>query len=367
MAMRLVSTPTKITINAPGTTALGMLAASMAPGTWKKLDAGAQDAMLGVGPTSGSVLHYCNSMPWNPFRKCIEIVAMDHNAGMQRYVRYDEASNSFVLVRADDGNGTATRHGYDHNAVNPHTGDLYHRPALYGYESPTLYARKWGIGADATGFVDTPGTNILFYGQNAIGACYWSGAFAGAGSQGALLLYNSGDSAVGGSAQDGGIYAFDPLTSTWFWTSRGMSPFYGTGGSSYHSIIEYSAVKNVAVYGGGNDNPTKLWRLNSDRSFTAMPDTPSTVTVGIQQGVLCDDPVSGNYLLLSHGQLWELNPSGAGTWTQQTGSRSPPDGVGDPSAPHGVVCVSIPDHGVIAYITQTGASGGTFYLYKHAA
>ena len=70
--------------------------------------------------------------------------------------------------------------------------------------------------------------------------------------------------------------------------------------------------------------------------------------------------------MLSQGSLFELNPSGSGTWTKLSGSRVPPSAVGNPTAPHGVTCTPIKDYGVTAYITQTGRSGGTFYLYKHA-
>jgi hypothetical protein len=103
-----------------------------------------------------------------------------------------------------------------------------------------------------------------------------------------------------------------------------MAPFYSTSGNTYHSVMQYSAKKNVAVYGGGNDDPRKLWRLNYDRSVTAMPYVPTGKTVGIQNGILVEDPVTGNFLLLSAGQLLELNPTGSGTWTQLGGSRTPP-------------------------------------------
>jgi hypothetical protein len=131
--------------------------------------------------------------------------------------------------------------------------------------------------------------------------------------------------------------------------------------------MEYSSGKNVAVYGGGNVAPNKLWRLNSDGSFTVMTDVPAGKAVGIQNGLLVNEPVSGNFLVLSAGQLWELNPSGSGTWTQQTGSRTPPNGVGipGPSNPQAVIVSAIPDYGVVAYITQPGQTGATFFLYKH--
>ena len=49
-----------------------------------------------------------------------------------------------------------------------------------------------------------------------------------------------------------------------------------------------------------------------------------------------------------------------------TGSRAVPSGVGEPTLPDGIISCAIADYGVIAYITQTSQSGGTFFLYKHA-
>jgi hypothetical protein len=366
----IISAPTTVTVGVSGNQTLASLAASMAPGTWAELtSASSQNAVLGVGPTSGSTIHYCNSMPWNSRNKTIEIVAMDHAAGMQRYMRYDDASNAFVLVMADDGAGAATRHGYDHNAVNPYTGDVYHRLGEYGYEGPGLLVRKFAFGGSS--FTNMARVTTLFYMQIAIGATWWSGAFAGAGVQGCLLLYNSGDSQIGGSAADGGMYAYDPLADSWFWKSLGMSPYYGAAGYSYNSVLEYSATHNCAVYGGGGDGPRKLWRLNANRSVTPMPDAPASTTVGIQSGNFVADPVTGNFLLLSAGELWELNPTGSGTWTKQTGARVPPARVGVPGGPgvtfiEGVISSAIPEYGIVAYIKQTGVNYGTFFVYKHA-
>ena len=33
---------------------------------------------------------------------------------------------------------------------------------------------------------------------------------------------------------------------------------------------------------------------------------------------------------------------------------------------YGVIASAIPEYGVVAYITQTSQTGGTFFLYKHA-
>jgi hypothetical protein len=328
----------------------------MAPGTWAQLDVPNQDSLLGVGGVSGTMIHFSNSMPWNPFSKVIEIIGMDHGYPHLRHVRYDVATNQFVLVADDAGLGQA--HGYDHNTVNPYTGDLYHR--RYSGFSGTISARKKALGASS--FVNIP--SVATTDQVAIGACWWSGSFVGGGTQGSFMLFNSGN-AVGGS-DDGQILAYNPLTNTWFYNQAGKAPNYG-GGSTYHSVIEYSPIKNVAVYGGGNVAPDRLWRLSSDGSVLAMPNVPSGKEVGIQRGLLVDDPVTGNFLLLSNGQLWELNPSGSGTWTQQTGTRTPPSGVGipGPSPIVAVIASSIPDYGVVAFITQPSQNGATFYLYKH--
>lgn len=355
----LSSTPTSVTVTVPGDSALSKLAASMQAGTWARLDAPGQNAALGVGSVSGTMLHYCNSMPWNPVTKVIEIIGMDHYYTSLRHVRYVESSGQFVLVADNAGLGTGPAHGYDHNAVNPYTGDLYHR--LFGGFTGKINAARKPLGASTFSSIASVSANE----QVALGACWWSGSFAGAGSQGCFMVFNSGN--ANGSANDGQIVAYDPLSAKWFFSREGMAPNYGSG-STYHSVMEYSEKKNVAVYGGGNAAPNRLWRLNADGSFVAMPNVPSGKGVGVQQGLLVDDPVSGNFLLLSAGQLWELDPSGSGSWTQLTGSRTPPSGVGipGPSNPQAVIASSISTHGVIAFITQPNQNGGSMYIYKHA-
>jgi hypothetical protein len=274
-----------------------------------------------------------------------------------RHVRYDEASNQFVLVADDAGVGTG--HGMDHVSLNPTTGDLYYR--LYGGFTGTITVKRKPFGASS--FSDT--TTVSASEQVSLGTTWWSGTLTGAGAQGALLIFNTGNAT--NTATDGNLLAYDPLANNWFMNTDSAAPFYGSG-STYNGVMEYSGVKNVAVYGGGNVAPRKLWRLNADGTTSAMPDVPAGKAVGLQSGNLVADPVSGNFLLLSAGELWELNPSGAGTWTQQTGTRAPPADVGIPGpAPtiDDMISSSITDYGVVAYIKQKEQSGSTFYLYKH--
>ena len=109
------------------------------------------------------------------------------------------------------------------------------------------------------------------------------------------MIFNSGNAL--GNANDGQILAYNPVSNAWFFNEQAMAPNYGSG-STYHSVIEYSSVKNVAVYGGGNVAPNRLWRLNQDGTFTTMPNVPAGKAVGIQNGLLVNEPVSGLKLVM---------------------------------------------------------------------
>jgi hypothetical protein len=296
------------------------------------------------------MIHYSNSMPWNPFSKVIEIIGSDHGYGRTRHVRYDIATNQFILVSDDAGIGAT--HGYDHEALNPYTGDLYTR--LYSGFTGTISSMRKVLGGSS--FVSIP--NVRATDQVAIGTTWWSGNFIGGGNQGSFMIFNSGNAV--GSPNDGQVLAYNPLTDKWFFNKEGMAPNYGSG-ATYHSVMEYSSIKNVAVYGGGNVAPSKLWRMSADGSVLAMPPVPAGKGAGIQRGLLVAEPVTGNFLLISSGELWELNPDGAGTWTKLT---SPPTGVGNPAFPTAVIASSISDYGVVACITQRSRTGGTVFLYK---
>lgn len=348
-------------IPAPNPSALELLADSMSAGTWAELSCDNQDAVLGVGTSTGTMVPFCNSMPWNATDRCVEIVGADHN-NSPRHVRYDEDTNSYVVVSSNlAAEGiTIPMHGYDHNTINPYTDDVYHR--LYSGFTGQIDVLRMANGGTSWSAI----ASVDALEQVAIGACWWTGTFTGgdgAGAQGCLVIYNSGNST--GASTDGEMVAYDPVAASWIFYSDSMSPNYG-GSGSYHTIIEYSPIHNCAVYGGGNGQPNKVWRLNSDGSFDALTDVPTGKALGIQNGSLTVDPVTGNFLLLSADELWELDPTGSGTWTQQTGDRDPPAAVGDPGAPDSGFCCSIGDYGVVMYVTQNTSSGGNTYLYKPA-
>jgi hypothetical protein len=335
---------------------LSTTAAGMQPGTWAQVTVSNQNAVLGVGDHSGTMIAYCNSMPWNPKSKVIEIIGMDHGYPQLRLANYVESSNQFTLVADNAGLGPA--HGYDHNSLNPATGDLYHSMYGAGPNPVTIKCKSYGSSSYTTLTSEYVGVE---YTGVAIGTCWWSGRLIGGGAQGTLMLYAGGSA---GSGRNGAVRGYNPVTNSWFFTKLDASPT-GATANTYHHVFEYSAKKNVAVYGGGNGQGSLLWRLDSNGNTTLMPVVPSgvdNVGAGEQMAKFVDDPASGNFLLIGNNQLWELNPDGAGAWTQKA---TPPAGVGDPMINQYLIPVSIPDYGVVAFITQPGHSNGTFFLYKN--
>ena len=155
---------------------------------------------------------------------------------------------------------------------------------------------------------------------------------------------------------------YDPIANAW-------SRISGTGGafdSDYHGVFEYSPVKNCAIYGGANAQSTTVRRLNSDRSFTTL--TSFSPGWGVLRGNCAADPVTGNFLILKSSGFYEYNPSGSGSFAQQTGSKAPPGGIGAANFdPGNVMSCPIPEYGVICYITAAASAGGChMHLYKHA-
>lgn len=370
----------RTTAVAGASSALATLAASLSAGQWGELtSATGQNATLGLGITNGSMLPQTNEGHWCAQTATIELVGQDHGGGGSgssgwgmRHAKYTESTDAFSTVEAQSGVfGLSPQHSYDHTAINPSTGDLYGREGLVGVANVRVWRKPLSDRSVWLGAVPT--LAFAEYQQIAVGTCWWSGSFTAgtqpAGAEGCFMIFHSGASAAPpGSANDGVITAYDPVEDDWIYNQNGRAPFYGAGGTStYHSIMEYSAGKNCAVYGGGNVANRSLWKMASDGTVTQMTQVPSGKTVGVavgeNAGRLVADPVTGNFLLLCAGELWELNPDGSGTWTQAT---SPPAGVGDPDAAQWVTSVALPDHGCVAFIRQDNATNHAFWLYKHA-
>lgn len=365
--MKIRSTPTTIAINAPGTSALGMLAASMPVGTWAELATNDISAALlsatNAGGVGGNNIPYSNQMAWNRVTRQIQFVCSDHGAAYMPEITYDEATNKWSVTTAT-GISTGT-HAYGHFQVRPDNGDRYTRHNGGGVAPEPAYRKRIGEGAWSQ-FTASPNT----YTQIGVGSAWWPGsntgatALSGMGAAGCYIIFE---------ISLGSAMAYDPIADAW--TALSVPAVYPAGGDPYHTVAAYSRTFNCVVFGGGNGN-RKLWRLNQDRSVTPLVDCP--MNIGVQGANLAADPVSGKFLVWGGGsdarKFLELDPTGGGTFTTLGGTRQPPPagthGVSDPSGgsggPDALVSCALPDHGVIAYVSASGASYANVFLYKHA-
>jgi len=320
----------------------------MPVGSWAELPSEGINSVVARPGSSGSMIPYCNSMPWDPVSKKIHVVGSDHHNydNLPAYYNtYDDATNKWVIVTRT----TLGSHGFQHLAVNPSTGDLY----LLSVPTSGIY--KWSNGSfDLIATVPENMSQLV-----AMAVCWWSGSFAGGSPQGVLTV-------CCGNA--GTIHTWNPLTRAWR-TLPEMLP--GQRGE-YHNVSAYSVKKNCMVYGGGNNYQgllrKSIYRLNADQSKARMPDPP--FNVGINHGMnLVSDHVSGNFLAFGFGQLWELNAEGNGAWTQMTGSRAPPAAILDPTVGgNALVSVDCSSYGVVLYVDAryNRSPNCRMWVYKHA-
>src|SRR6266850_2918811 len=117
-------------------TALGNLAASMQPGTWKELVTNNIAPTLGLtGGASGITFGFTENGAWDPVSGQFFYIGGDHSPTnpdtCPRFVSYTESTNTWQMLPKPAWfpclQGSAM-HGYDHTAIDPINRKLYHRP-----------------------------------------------------------------------------------------------------------------------------------------------------------------------------------------------------------------------------------------------
>ncbi len=118
-----------------GSTSLGALAAQMQPGTWRELATivGFPGDLLRVDSASDYITQYADSAAWDPVGGRFLFMGQAHGIGSgARLIVYTESDNTWrkgplPLSCLGEPNSTCIGHAYDHNTVDPSTGDLYYR------------------------------------------------------------------------------------------------------------------------------------------------------------------------------------------------------------------------------------------------
>lgn len=275
---------------------------------------------------------YGSSGVYDPIGKQVKYLGKRNSIFQYRLLVYDEAINAWSLdSNLPPGTGSAQNgHGYDHNALDPSTGDHYFRP----YNDTNVY--KWTSGTwsslpvlanedDAASLAWFPGVGLIY------ADCRLIRKFAG------------------GS-----------------WTDIAT----GLAASQNHTIAEYNATANVLIFGAGNCNETTLRKMTSGEVITTIASAPFEVGSSELQGLLASVPNEDTYLgWKKTSTSWSLYDVSADNWspvTQSTGNGATPQ-TGTPNIDGFFHCIGIPidDYDVIMYVCGSGTGAGEVWIYKH--
>ncbi len=282
-----------------------------------------------LDPGGSTVIQWTDSGAWRPGARELHWIGRangcNNEARPYMHIVYDEVSG-VSTIDATDFNPCG--HGYDHNTVDPETDTYYFRP----------------FGSDTIARWEDPGWSNLpaFSGYTNSAAALTF--FPEMGEQGRLIV-------VTGSR----LRLFDGAA----WTEIELPVNVGT----LHNVAEYNPVLAAVVFGGGNNAPRVLYRLDADGTLTQLGEAPFDLgSNGAGGGMLTVDPLSGRMLGLDKatGQWWDLDLE-ADTW-QQT-NTPPPVSVGSTfQAP-------ISTWGLIALFEDDAGEDepARLWVYKHSA
>lgn len=331
------ATPLPTPTAPPSQTVLGALAASMAPGSWAELPAqNTNTAFTGtVGGATGNILPYSEDLLWDPIGRWAYFIGSDHIYDGQsdgpRFVGYSDDSNTWQILPPAPWFEAGTYHGYDHSAVNPANGDLYHRPFNGGWREPQVH--KYSQGQWTTlpplGFDED-------YHACCVGVEYFP-------ELGGLVVVDSGQ---------GAVYLFDEGSDTWSRLARDLPM------GDYHNFAEYNPVHKVLVFGGGN-NSSLIYRLDARGQIEALGAAPASLAS--PELVFTVDPVSGDYLVFTSDAFYVYDVL-RDAWELQ----SEPVPVHRGGSIFGVVATPVSTYGVNMFVV-CDLDQCTTYLYRHSA
>jgi hypothetical protein len=317
---------------AAAASALGDLAASMAPGTWAELKTnGLTPALLQVPRPVMiyNVLEYQNSGVWDPTSHQVLFVGGPHD-GLGKFITYDEQTNTWRQEPDPKPEDMLATHGYDHNTINPNTGELYFRPYdssnIWKYHIPTkTWSRLTRIPNEeynCCGAIEYfPERNgILFVGRNEIE-----------------------------------FYSFG-------WRSW-STPSATIKTGPYHATAEYSPVDKVVVFGGGSGVKT-VYVMDQKGGVKRATDSPFPLDSG-GHAIFTADPASGKFLLFAEDGTFHVYDAVTDRWQLQS-QRPPFFDVGQYGPVSCSIAIPISTHGVVMVLTYN-ARRPTVFLYKHAA
>ena len=332
-------------------TAIGDLAASMQPGTFAAVSGmngwnsgGVLSPTDVSGCTSGDyITEYADKAPWDPINQRLLFVGQVHGqcyAG--KFVIYTDATSSWSQGSYPPGvcqSGTSSSpcfaHAYDHNTVDPTTGDFYYR------QSYSMKFFRYTNGAWTS--LPTPPT------QSSV-CC---GALEYFPDLHRLLFLDG----------DWGLWAYDPKANTWTQLAN-ANVANATAGLLNLPMAEgtvfalYNPVVKAVLFGGGSAG---LYKIDASGKITHLNSPP--VILGVTNAVAAVDPVGGKYLVLAGASMYQYDMTADAWNVVSIGVPSVLSGLG--GFGDGLVATSVTTYGVIMY-TKYDLGSSQVYLYKHS-
>jgi chitodextrinase len=325
----------------PGTSALAVLAGSLAPGQWASLSTADIDPTLtNTGGSSNMIFGYADAMKWDPVSRRMLYLGSDHGGhatpgpnSTHRFVAYSEDTNAWSVLptppwaSTNPVTGSYTDvHGYDKTAIHPQARRLYRNP----FNSKRIHVYDLDTGAWSQ-LPDPPNTGssccdaIEYFPE--LGGLVWS---QGTGTQ---LFFSDA------SQQWSPLGTEASLASTWM-------------------FAEHNPVHGVTILGSSTG---ALFALSSSGQLDRLGNIPVTIYDGSAwNGVVTLDPVSGDFLVLTPPTR-QLHVYDVVTDTWRPSPHAPP-------APgmNAVLGTPIAAYGVTAFTHCNNRGTCGVWLYRHA-
>ena len=315
-------------------TSLADLAARLKAGEWGELVTSNINSALGEtsgNTATGDILPYAEGMVWDPVNRSVYFVGSDHNYkpgsyNSTRFVYYSDATNSWGTLPSPA--GTQINHAYDHNTLNPVTGDFYF--TNYSDSGQALVkrfnVRQGGSWSDVQ--PQAPGPSL----------------------QAALTFVPELNTPVFFST--GAAYQYTGSS----WSSLGS-----VSGLDYHLFAEYNPVHKVTVFGGGNGS-SRMYKLSATGQVTSLKDAPLTLSLPSMEFSV--DPVSGEYLVINSSKSFRAYNVVTDSWRTLS---APPASIWNTQGQDvmHIAAVPVSTYGVIMYVTCDGPDCRV-NVYKHA-
>ncbi len=331
---------------ATAATALGQLAASMAPGTWAELSTLNMVPTLAADGLGGSILDYAEDGAWDPVSQQFFFIGCDHpvdqNGDLARFVAYSAVTNSWRVLPEPYWFPSEIMHGYDHNAIDAGRGIFYHRQ----YSQREVY--RYDIAAGSWSQLPSVPVGVMGYSACCMGLEYFP-------EMNGLVLAGSVTTGFPEEA-----YLYSDTTAQW---SRIAS---GTPMGTYNHFVEYNPVHKEVLYGGGNGS-RELYSISETGAVTTHPLAP--IPLGILAAIVTVDPVSGDYLVLGkNGEFYSYDVV-TETWTSLPGPAPVFSPVRGDIKIWQTLATPVGTHGVVMFVKfyfQDPVPLAWVYLYKHA-